>query len=99
MFQVKWVMFVLILIGSGGCNNRGSDAQSHQEPLAGPNMRIPLDAVALQMACEDMASVILVSMSNRLTKKDVFETKRYAVALGDAFDARFPNLPEEHVCR
>lgn len=62
------------------------------EGVASPNMKIPLSVLQLEAACEDVASIIMVSMSNRLKQADIYATRAYARAVANAFDARFPEL-------
>ena len=63
-----------------------------REGIASPNMKIPLSLVQLEMACEDIASIIMVSMSNRLRNVDIYKSRGFARSVADAFEQRFHDL-------
>ena len=75
------------------CGKTSSPAVS--EGVASPNMKIPLTLLQLEMACEDVALIIMVSMSNRLRDVDVYKTRSFARSVADSFDTRFPELPAD----
>ncbi|MFZ6733163.1 hypothetical protein ACO0LG_14650 [Undibacterium sp. Ji42W] len=70
-------------------------APAASDGIASPNMKVPLNLLQLEMACEDVASIIMVSMSNRLRNVDVYKTRSFARSVADAFDTRFPELPAD----
>lgn len=63
--------------------------------LASPNMKLPLSLLQLEMACEDITSIIMVAMSNRLRNVDIYKSRGFARSVADAFDNRFPELSPE----
>jgi hypothetical protein len=91
----KAALLVAILLAMSGCGRSGPKSAVADFEPASPNMNVPLTLLQLQMTCDDIASIILISLSNRMRNIDIFQTKDYALTLANTFDKRFPELPEE----
>ncbi|MCH8621257.1 hypothetical protein [Undibacterium sp. TS12] len=91
MKRIACVLLLATLLSS--CGEVSSPVAS--EGVASPNMKVPLSLLQLEMACEDVASIIMVSMSNRLRNVDIYQTRSFARSVADSFDTRFPELPAD----
>lgn len=89
----KSIHLLIVALLVSACNKVSNPNVS--EGIASPNMKIPLSILQLEMACDDVASIILVSMSNRMRNVDIYKTRGFARSVADAFDTRFPELKPE----